>query len=316
MLSYLSFTLSSVLLGARHIGKADIVLTESPPLFLGLAGFVLSRWKRARWIFNISDLWPESVVELGVISKESWSYKLSSVLERFLYRRAWVVTGQAKIIVENIQKRYSDVRVIHWPNGVDTDRFQPREQLKNVEFQFVYAGLHGLAQGLEQVVYAAQKLSAVERIVFRFVGDGPEKEQLMQMATQLNLHNISFSDAVALERVPEILGTANAIIVPLKTQLTGAVPSKLYEAMAMGKPVILIAEGEAKRIVDDSNCGIVVHPGDVDGLVTAMLHLEAHPETCKQMGENGRRSAVHHHDRTRIVDEFSAFLLRNMLGNE
>lgn len=310
LLSYFSFIFSSLLIGGWRIGKADFVLTESPPLFLGVAGFVLSRWKNARWIFNISDLWPESVVELGILKRESLSFKLSSALEKFLYQKAWLVTGQSRTILENIQIRFLGISTYHLPNGVDTKFFQPGdEQPKNKNFHVVYAGLHGLAQGLEQILLAAKKLHSAKDIDFTFVGDGPEKKQLAQLAQDLNLNCIRFLEPVVKEKIPAILRTADVLIIPLKIQLTGAVPSKLYEAMSMGKPVILIAGSEAAKIVNDAKCGVVVQPGDIDGLAEAILFLESHPEAGKQMGINGRLAAVQNHDRMGIVDKFAQTLI-------
>ena len=247
---------------------------------------------------------------MGIVSRESLSYKLSSALEKFLYKKAWVVTGQSRTILENIQKRFPDLYVYHLPNGVDTKLFQPEvDQSKNESFHIVYAGLHGLAQGLEQIIWAAQKLPLSEHIEFTFVGDGPEKSKLIQLVKDLSLNNVHFWEPVAKEKIPAILRTADVLVVPLKIQLTGAVPSKLYEAMAIGKPVILIAESEAAEIVNHANCGVVVRPGDIDGLAAAMIYLKNCPEACKQMGANGRQAAIQNHDRTRIADQFAYFLL-------
>lgn len=310
LFSYFSFIFSSLFIGSWKIGKADFVLTESPPLFLGMAGFVLSRWKHARWIFNISDLWPESVVELGLLDRQSWGYKLSSALEESLYKKAWVVTGQSRMILENIQARFPDVRTYHLSNGVDTSFFQPNgHHPANENFQVVYAGLHGLAQGLDQIILAAQKMSAAECVAFTFVGDGPEKQQLMQMTDKLAVNTVQFLSPVPKDKMPDLLRGADAIIVPLKIQLTGAVPSKLYEAMAMGKPVILLAGSEAAQIVRDSQCGIVVPPGDTDGLASAIRYLKTHPMESAQMGKNGREAAVRNHDRKSIADRFAKFLM-------
>src|SRR3990172_8209620 len=132
LFSYFSFILSSLLTGGWKIGEADFVFTESPPLFLGIAGLLLSRWKNAKWIFNISDLWPESVVELGILRKQSLSFILSSALEKFLYRKAWGVTGQSMTILEYLRDRFPDLHTYHLPNGVDTTIFRPGElQEKN-----------------------------------------------------------------------------------------------------------------------------------------------------------------------------------------
>jgi colanic acid biosynthesis glycosyl transferase WcaI len=309
LLSYLSFIFSSLVIGSWRVGRADFLLTESPPLFLGFAGYLLGRWKKSRWIFNISDLWPESVVELGVINRESLSYKLSSYLEKSLYQKAWVITGQSRTILENIQERYPVARTKHLPNGVDTEFFQSVDgQIESGNFHIVYAGLHGMAQGLDHILRAAHKLPSMEHIDFTFVGDGPEKSQLVQLAKDLNLRRIRFLKSVSKEKIPAILRIADVLIIPLKRQLTGAVPSKLYEAMSMAKPVILVAESEAAQIVTQAKCGIVIRPGDIDGLVAAMIYLKSHPEERNQMGENGRKIAVMNHDRKRIVDEFAQFL--------
>lgn len=309
MLSYFSFILSSLVIGVWKTGRADFLLTESPPLFLGIAGWLLSRWKRARWIFNISDLWPESVVELGLLDRQSWGYKLSSALEGALYKKTWVVTGQSRTILENIQARFPDVRTYHLSNGVDTNLFQPNGAKPQQEkFCVVYAGLHGLAQGLDQVILAAQRISAAECVAFTFVGDGPEKQQLIRLADKLDLEIIHFFPPVQKEKIPEILRGADVIVVPLKVQLTGAVPSKLYEAMAMGKPVILIAGSEAAQIVKDTNCGIVVRPGDIEGLVAAIRYLKNNPVASRQLGLNGRDAAIQKYDRKNIANHFAGFL--------
>jgi len=176
LLSYFSFVFSSLIGGVWKIGKADFILTESPPIFLGLTGLLLSRLKGARWIFNISDLWPESAAELGVVSRGGLAYRLSSVLERFLYRQAWFVTGQSRTILKNIQRRFPGVCTYHLSNGVDTVFIHPKSELtEDQNFHVVYAGLHGLAQGLEQIIFAAQKISEDISIDFTFVGDGPDK---------------------------------------------------------------------------------------------------------------------------------------------
>jgi colanic acid biosynthesis glycosyl transferase WcaI len=314
LLSYFSFIFSSLLFGSWRIEQADFVLTESPPLFLGVAGLLLNRWKGARWIFNISDLWPESVVELGILSQTSFGYKISKVLERFLYKKSWLVTGQSRTILDYLHEHFPDVRTCHLPNGVDTKFFRADETVsKRERFHFIYAGLHGLAQGLDQALLALQKLPANSGINLTFVGDGPEKKHLIQMAGELKLDRAFFLESVPKKKMPEILNSADVILVPLKMQLTGAVPSKLYEAMAMGKPIILIAASEAASIVNDANCGIVVQPGDVEGLRSAMMDLKSNPEKCMQMGLNGRRAAVRKYDRADIVNQFAEFLLKESI---
>ncbi|MBI5296397.1 MAG: glycosyltransferase family 4 protein [Chloroflexi bacterium] len=310
LFSYISFVVTSTLFGIMKIEDADFLLTESPPLFLGVSGWILSRWKRASWIFNISDLWPLSVVELGLLDPQGWGHKMSSSLERSLYKKAWLVTGQSKTIIENIQERFPYLRVYHLPNGVNTNFFRPGDNHpEQSQFNIMYAGLHGMAQGLDLIIKVAQKLSSSDNIKFILIGDGPEKVKLVQAAQYLDLDNIVFYEPVKKEEVPSFLRSADVLIVPLRVQLTGAVPSKLYEAMSMGKPIILIAEGEAAKIVNDADCGIVVRPGDMEGLVSAILYLKSNPDVCRQMGTNGRLVAIRNHDRAHIAEQFTKYLL-------
>jgi glycosyltransferase involved in cell wall biosynthesis len=297
------------------VRSVDVALTESPPLFLGISGYLLSRFKGARWIFNLSDLWPQSALELGIISANGLGYRLSLLLEAFLYKKAWLVSAQSRESVQNVQERFPGVQTYHLPNGVDTNFFQLNEARSNDVFRVVYAGLHGLAQGLNQVIEVAQKLSG-EKIEFVLVGDGPEKQDLMNMAQDLNLTDVHFLPPVPKNKVPEILQTADALLVPLKIQLTGAVPSKLYESMAVGKPVLLVAQGEAASIVMNANCGMVVTPGDIDALAQAILFLKANPEKSAQMGQNGRQAAVQNHDRNVIAKRFADFLSQKILENQ
>jgi glycosyltransferase involved in cell wall biosynthesis len=316
LFNYFSFVFSSLLVGLLLIRNADYILTESPPLFLGMSGYLISRLKRAKWIFNVSDLWPESVAELGLVKRESLSYRLSSVLEKSLYKKAWVVSGQSKTILENILQRFPDIHTYHLPNGVDTSLFRPGDERKDDDkFCIVYAGLHGLAQGLEQILRAANKLTSEECITYTFIGDGPEKHGLIQLAKDLNLSQASFLEPLPKIRIPEILNNADVLIVPLKIQLTGAVPSKLYEVMSMGKPVILIGGSEAAQIVKKADCGIIVRPSDIDSLVEAILYLKSNPEERKRMGANGRKAAIQNHDRTYITNQFVEFLTKESTSN-
>ena len=122
--SYFSFVFSSLVVGWFTLGRLDVLLTESPPLFLGIAGYLLARRTRARWIFNVSDLWPESAVHLGAVSPGR-ALDAAYALERFCYEKAWLVTGQSAEILENIRRRFPTVSTYHLSNGVDTELFEP-----------------------------------------------------------------------------------------------------------------------------------------------------------------------------------------------
>ena len=305
LLNYFSFALSSALVGAFLLRRADYLMVESPPLFLGLSGVFLSRVKRARLIFNVSDLWPESAVSLGVIDRDSFAFRVSSALERFCYRSAALVTGQSRSILKHIEERFPDVSTHLLSNGVDVRRFSGvGGEAAGEHVTFAYAGLHGLAQGLDQIVEAADRVRDEGRIRFVLVGDGPEKENLMVRARELGLGNVTFEDPVTSAEVPAVLEKASVMLVPLKSDIPGAVPSKLYEAMAGGRAVLLVAEGEAAEIVNRTQSGIAVRPQDPDSLVEAVLRLAADKALRDRLAENGRRAAEKYFDRESIARAF------------
>lgn len=153
--SYLSFSATSLITGIVQLPRVDYVFTESPPLFLGPTGFLLSRLKSGRWIFNVSDLWPQSAVDLGLV-RRGMLLRAAEALEAFCYRNAWLVTGQSREILASIGSRFPKVETYHLSNGVDAELFQPSNDTRNGSgCRFVYAGLHGVAQGLEHILDAA-----------------------------------------------------------------------------------------------------------------------------------------------------------------
>ncbi len=307
LLNYFSFVCSSFWVGIL-LSKPDFLITESPPLFLGISGYVLSRIKGAKWIFNVADLWPTSVVELGVIKKNGFLYQVSQKMESFFYHKAIIVTGQSKTILQSITDRYPDIPTYHFSNGVNPEKYTSQAKTKDGKIRVMYAGLHGLAQGLDQIVAAAEILKNHTNLEFVLIGDGPEKQNLIKQTKSAGISNITFLDPIPKSEIPEALASADILIVPLKLQLTGAVPSKLYEAMAASKPVVLIAESEAAEIVCNADCGVVVKPGDIEKLASEIQHFAAHPEERIRLGKNGRNAVIEKYDRIKITKEFSEFL--------
>lgn len=313
--SYLSFATSSALLGTLALPRIDALLTESPPLFLGPTGWWLSRIKRARWIFNVSDLWPEGAVDLGLV-KDGPALRAARALEAFCYRKAHLVTGQSRSILANIEARFPEVRTHHLSNGVDTRRFTPqtdRETIAAARRRFglpaegviaLYAGLHGVFQGLDQLLAAAERLAGVEALELVLVGDGPEKESLVARARERGLSNVRFLDPLPRDAMPDLLASADISLACLKTKIVGAVPSKIYEAMGAARPLLLVAEGESVEIVEETNCGLCVAPGDLDRLTETLRRLAADATLRRTLGENGRKAAEERFDRRAIADHF------------
>ena len=311
--NYFSFVLSSAAIGTFALDHADYLITESPPLFLGLSGMWLSRIKRTRLIFNVSDLWPDTAIHLGLLRRGSVAHRMSERLERLTYRRAWLVTGQSEGILEGVRERVPSCRTYHLSNGVDTRLFRPmpgdpiEEMSAGRSCVALYAGLHGLAQGLDQLLEAAALLRG-EKLRLVLVGDGPEKASLVARAAEMRLNNVEFLEPLAKDRMPELLASADMVIVPLKTEIPGAVPSKLYEAMAAGRPLVLAASGEPAQIVLKHRAGLVVDPGDGAGIAAAVQRLAREPLLRQHLGHNGRRAAQTHYDRSAICERFVAFL--------
>lgn len=320
MANYLSFVFSSAIAGTFLLRPTDYLMVESPPLFLGLTAIWLSKLRRARLIFNVSDLWPESAVQLGVLRRESKSFRASLLLEKLCYDQAWLVTGQSRSILTDIERRFPARPTFHLSNGVDTKKFSPSRRTEGARAMLtghaacvvLYAGLHGLAQGLEQILDAADLLRNETKVRFVLIGDGPKKSQLRNDARERNLSSISFWDSRSAAEMPELIAGADIVLVPLKQYIPGAVPSKLYEAMSSARPVILVAEGEAAEIVHRHKAGIVVQPGHIDGLVKAIQRLYGDSELRRVLGENGRRAAEQNFDRAKIANQFITHLEANL----
>ena len=314
LVNYFSFVISSFLGGLFFLRKSDYLLTESPPLFIGMSSYLLCFLKRCRWIFNVSDLWPDSAVNMGVIGMGT-SYKISKVLEKFFYRKAWLTSGQSKEIIEGVKQTVPGTKTYHLSNGADVSRFNPAlrsqkihtELGDGVECVAVYAGLHGMAQGLDQIVEAAKYLRCLNgKLKIVFIGDGPDKEMLMKNAADLQI--IKFLDPQPKEKIPEFLASSDIALVPLKTYIHGAVPSKIYEAMASAVPILLVAEGESTTIMNETNSGIVIKPGEIKEIADNLIKLSSDSALRSKLGNNGRTAVVEKYNRQKIYQDFIEFL--------
>ncbi|MBA2609547.1 MAG: glycosyltransferase family 4 protein [Actinobacteria bacterium] len=307
--SYSAFAASSAIAGLA-LPPIDLLITESPPLTTGPAGYFVAKAKRAKWIFNVSDLWPKSAVELGVLTGRR-AIQAAERLEAFCYRSAWMVSGQSESILADIHHRFPAARTVALLNGVDTQLFGPHlrdEHLKSTElgggFVALYAGLHGLAQGLRQLLDAAALLRDLPEVRIVLIGDGPEKEALIADALARGLHNVRFLPGRPPVEVPALLASADVALVPLRGAITGAVPSKVYEAFASGLPVVLAADGEAAEIVESSGAGLVVSPDAPNEIASAIRSLYESPERRAAMAKAGRVAATSRFDRVASANRF------------
>lgn len=315
LLNYFSFVKTSFWVACFKLGKFDIILCESPPLFLGITAFALKTIKGAKLIFNVSDLWPESAEKLGLVSN-AFFLKSATKLEEFLYKKSDLITGQTQGICKNISSRFPNKKVYWLPNGVDLNYYKSENvfsdwrkvnNFNEDDFILLYAGIIGYAQDLEVIIKAADKLKDHKKIKFVLVGGGPEKEKLLKLKKQLNIENVLFFDAVTKKEMPAIISTADVAVIPLKRLdlFKGAIPSKIFENLAMKKPILLGVEGEAKELfIDEGNCGLAFIPEDSDDLAVKTLELFNNRNTLKQLGENGYKYVEQKFTRDKIANEF------------
>ncbi|MGE5576640.1 MAG: glycosyltransferase family 4 protein [Syntrophothermus sp.] len=311
LVGFLSFMASSPFAVARLKGKYDVLVAVSPPLFSGISAFIISRLKRVPFVFDVEDIYPETAIVLGVL-KNTFLIRVNRWLERFIYRVAAkiVVISEGFKVDITIQKRVKEAKVRVIPNWADWSAFKPvnadglrNEQGWQNKFVVMFAGNVGLAQGLTTLIEAARMLEAHPDIQFVIAGEGIEKERLIKLSESYRLSNMTFLPARPHVKVPELLAAADVCLVHLRRNSLYriTIPSKTYEYMAAGKPVLMGALGEAQDLVEKAGCGIGFVPEDAEDLAASVLKLYKHPEQRKAMGENGRRHAVenyHRHDVT------------------
>jgi glycosyltransferase involved in cell wall biosynthesis len=251
---------------------------------------------------------------MGVV-KPGVATRMAERLELSIYRSAAGVTGQSQEIIDSVRRRAPGVPTAVITNGVDPDRFAPSRSDADARARlgdepgpiFLYAGLLGWAQGLDQLLDVAAALPIDVPGRFVLVGEGADRARLMARLAREPNQRVRIVAAQARERIPAILASADVAAITLGMTLPGAVPSKIYEAMAAALPILLIAEGEAARRVTDAGCGIAVRPGDRASAVTAFVTLATDAELRRRLGEAGRRAAettYHRHAIARTLDGF------------
>jgi glycosyltransferase involved in cell wall biosynthesis len=298
----LSFYLSFMGLAtavAPLAGRADVVIATTPPLFTGLAGLAIARMNGAPLVLDVRDLWPAAATSLMQISPGRET-RVAEVIERRLYRAAAAVTAVTRPFCDHVDAiRGHGARSVLLPNGtlpqffVDGDgRSEDRLGVPQDSFLVTFAGTLGIAQALPSTLEAAERLDGSAELLF--VGDGPMKGIVVDLAREKGLRNVRFHPQVPLEQIPPVLRASDALLVPLSGHPTFEqfVPSKMIDYMAVGRPVVLSAAGEAARILELSGGGIAVAPEAPEELARAIRWLAEHPDEAAEMGRRGRRFAA------------------------
>jgi glycosyltransferase involved in cell wall biosynthesis len=308
ILDYQSYMVSAIV-ASLFIRRVDVIVGTSPQFFTACAAYVASRLKFRPYVFELRDLWPETIKAVGAM-KNARAIAWLEKLELFLYRKAAKVISVTKSFKKNLISRGIDGSKIEIvTNGVDISQFTPRPKDAaltkelGLEGKFVagYIGTHGLCHGLETLVTAAERLRGTG-IVFLFLGDGARKQFLRDMAAEKQLDNVVFIDSVKKAEVPRYWSILDVSVIHLqKAELfTTVIPSKLFESMGMGLPVLHGVEGESADIVRDEHAGIPFEPENVDELVAALRRLKENPAELDQFRASCLKGAQNY-DRTNLA---------------
>lgn len=318
---YLSYMLSAILAGP-WVRRVDIVIGTSPQFFTVCAAYAVSALKRVPFVFELRDLWPESIKVVGAM-RDSLVIRWLERLELFLYRRADVIVSVTNAFKEHLISRGIDrdkITVI--TNGVDITRFSPTE--KNAELarrlglegKFVagYVGTQGMAHALDTLLEAAailEQREAAGRYRIVLLGDGAAKDELKRRATKMGLHNVLFLDTVAKEEVPRYWSLLDVSIVHLKKTalFNSVIPSKIFESMGMGIPILLGVDGEAAEIVRGEQAGLVFEAENAVALSQGIIRLAGDEALREELGLNAVRAA-HRYDRVNLAERMLEVLTR------
>jgi colanic acid biosynthesis glycosyl transferase WcaI len=321
MLNYSSFCLSAATTGL-FLSRPDVVIATSPQLLVGLSGWWLARWKRVPFIFEVRDLWPESLAAVGMGDSNSLLHKALGKIAGFLYRHSDCIAV--------VSPAFEDYLVEHWnaprekisviENGVETQLFAPepatdlrRELGAEGKFVASYIGTMGMAHGLQTIIAAAAQLQHTNpEIVFLMLGEGADKDRIIALARERGLSNIRFVDQQAREKVPAYICASDVCLVLLKKAdlFKTVIPTKMLEFMACARPVILGVDGQARTILEEAGGGLVIEPENSQALVNAICQLAANREMARGLGRKGREHIVRKFSRRQTAEKYVRVLER------
>ncbi len=316
-LDFLSFGFMGFFVGLFQ-SKPDIVAATSPQFFAAVAGWAVAACRRLPFIFELGDLWPTSIVAVGAMKK---GFLLSSVekLELFLYRRAARVAALTHAFKKNLISRGIEANKIDVViNGVDLPRYAPqirdeklaKKWLLHDKFVIGYLGTHGMAHGLSNVLDAAERLLVNKKIRFLLAGAGADRERLVEDAKNRMLSNVVFMPTQPKEEMPAVWSLCDVALVHLKDNFAfgEVIPSKIFEAMAMGLPILIaIPDGEARGIIENNAAGIWVPPENPKALAEAIQKLSSDSHLCSKLVANSLAAAPRYSRTVQANEMISVF---------
>jgi glycosyltransferase involved in cell wall biosynthesis len=309
-LNYVTFMISAALAFSR-LPRPDIVVSTSPQFFCGLTGLIAKLARRVPWVLEVRDLWPESIITVGAMRKGLVTRVLEG-LERLAYRRADCIVSVTDSFVSHIAARCQGaekIKVIK--NGVDLALFKRGTDGEAVKCRFglegrfvaAYVGTHGMAHGLDTLLDAAALLKHDPRYGFLMAGDGAERARLVERARAMGLDNVRIVGQLPKLEMPGIWAATNVSLILLRKSntFTKVLPSKMFEAMAMGCPIILGVEGEAKAFLGAAGAGIAIEPENAVELAAVLERLAGDPALCEQLGRQGAANVRQHYNRAALA---------------
>ncbi len=324
VVSFLSFMFSSVWT-ALQTGGVDVVMGTTPPIFQAASAWFVAWVRRKPFLLEVRDLWPEFAVSMGVL-KNPLIIALARWLERFLYARATHILVNSPAYREYLLAMGVPAeKVTYIPYGTDVEMFNPEVDgssirhelgLREDTFVVLYAGALGQANDIDTLLRAAERLKGEEKIRFVLFGDGKERARLQAAAERMNLSNVIFAGVRAKKDMPRVLAAADACLAILQDipMFRTTYPNKVFDYMAAGRATILVIDGVSRALMEASQGGVFVQPGNDAELAKTVLELSNNPQRVQQMGANARAYLVEHLDRRDKLNETLALLLRLVEG--
>ena len=322
MRNYASFSISAALRGLT-IPRPDLIIATSPQLLVGLSGWWLAFARQIPFVFEVRDLWPESLIAVGVGNEDSLLHRGLAAIAKFLYQEASLIVVVTPAFKEHLMRRWhvpaEKIAVVE--NGVETGLFVPQQPVADqvvrkelgAEGKFLasYIGTLGNAHGLDTLLDAAAQLQQQNPdVMFLLVGEGAEKQRIRSQAQSRGLNNIRFLDQQPREKIPAIISASDACLVLLKKTevFKTVIPTKMLEFMSCARPVILGVDGQARQIVEEAGAGLVIEPENVDALVQAINQLAADRGLCTMLGKKGREHILQHFSRAQTAEKYIQIL--------
>jgi len=315
---YISFMISSFICGF-FTKKHDVVIATSPQFFSAISGYLISLFKRSHFVLEIRDLWPESIVTVGAMKESSLIIKTLSKIALFLYRRAKIIVCVTDSFKKDlINKGIDSDKIIVVKNGFDFDnilaptktisQLEGEYNLNSDDFIVSFIGTIGMAHGLDIILEASKNID--KKVKFLIVGDGAEKDILEQKAQSNSIENVIFISSISWQEIINLNQIISVNLVHLidSPEFRKVIPSKIFESMALKKPIIMGVLGEANKIVQDAKCGIEIIPENSNSLIKAINKMQNNHQLLQKLSNNGYKYVLKNYNRTSFANQMIEYI--------